>query len=148
MTDELPQTTALPQTSASPIPGHDERTAPYWNALLQNTLLLRRCRVCSTVDHPIAVLCRTCDSPDLEWFESCTCGTLFSWTVESRSVVAGMAVPYVIAQVTPDGVEEGGVRMVGTLLTDRPTLLRIGQPVRIRGAAVPGSPRAILVFEV
>lgn len=137
----------VPQGDASPVPQPDEATAPFWAALADGRLLLRRCGVCGSLDHPGATLCRDCDSPQLGWTEVPRTGHLFSWAVEVRPVIGGMTPPYVIAQLTPAGVEEGGVRLVGTLLTDAPADLSLGMALTVRSVPLPGSDQAVLVFE-
>jgi uncharacterized OB-fold protein len=99
-------------------------------------MLLRSCLVCGRLSHPIADHCRICESPRLEWKSVGSGGRLFSWVVEGRPVIVGMEPPYVIAQVTPDGCEEGEVRLVGTLLGD-PSNIEIGAPVRVVPSAAP-----------
>lgn len=136
-----------PHGDRSPVPQPDEETAPFWAALADERLLLRSCEVCGSLDHPDAVVCWRCDSPQLVWSEQPLRGTLFSWAIEGRTVIEGMEPPYVVAQLTPTGCDEGTVRLVGTLLTEAPEELRIGMPLTIGRVVVPGSDLSILVFE-
>lgn len=136
-----------PQSDRSPVPSPDGTTAPFWQALSEDRLVLRACEVCGSLDHPGSVACRRCESPQLGWREVAPTGTLFSWAVEARAVIEGMVPPYVVAQLTPAGCDEGGVRLVGTLLTDDPDALRLGMALRVRSSALPGSDLSVLVFE-
>jgi uncharacterized protein len=136
----------VPQTELAPIPCPDERTAPYWQGLERGELLLQRCSVCGNLSHPIADRCRVCDSPRLEWSQVEGTGALFSWAVEGRTVIDGMEPPYVIAQVTPAGCDEGDVRLIGTLLVEDPSVLELGAPVRLVPSAPPGSSVQLAFF--
>ena len=128
-----------PQTSSSPIPDPDERSAPYWEALGRGELVLQRCSVCDALNHPATATCRVCDSGQLGWTPVLPSGRLFSWTVEGRAIIPGFTPPYVIAQVTPDDCEDGTVRLICTLLVDDPSVLCLDMPVRLLTAAAPGS---------
>lgn len=140
--------TGLPQTEVSPVPRPDDATAPYWEALSRGELLLRSCLVCGALSHPIVDLCRVCESPRLGWEPAGSGGRLFSWVVESRSVIEGMDPPYIVAQVTPDGCDDGEVRLIGTLLVDDPSVLEIGARVSLDPSATRGLPVPLAVFSL
>lgn len=128
----------LPQTDRSPLPTVDERSAPHWEGLARGVVTLPRCRVCRVLNHPVAELCRECDSPQLEWEEVGDRVRLFSWAVEVREVIQGMAAPYVVVQVVPEECGPDGVRLIGTLLAD-PEGLVLGDELVLRPAVAPGS---------
>ena len=136
----------VPQTDSSPIPVADDLTRPYWTGLSDGDLVLPSCQVCGALNHPIATTCRACSSPRLEWLTVSPVGRLFSWTVEGRRVIEGMDPPYVIAQMTPAGCEDGEVRLIGTLLVADPATLHIGAEVRLAPAVRPGSDVSLAFF--
>jgi uncharacterized protein len=137
----------MPQTDSSPLPRPDAHTAPYWEGIARGELLLQRCRVCGVSSHPAADRCRACDSSLLEWVAVEPRGQLFSWAVEQRAIIPGIGAPCVIAQVTPYGCEEGGVRLSCTLLTADPSTLELGMPVRLVAVAPPGTDVPLAFFE-
>ena len=135
----------LPQSDTSPLPDIDERSAPHWEGLARGALVLRRCGVCRALNHPVADACRVCDSPRLIWVDVEPKVQLFSWAVELRAVIQGMVPPYVIAQVTPTGCEDGEVRLIGTLLAD-PDDLEIGMTLVLSPVTPPAADTAIATF--
>jgi uncharacterized OB-fold protein len=135
-----------PQTERSPLPQPDARSAPYWRSLADSQLLLLECDVCRARNHPNATTCRLCVSGRLDWKPVPPSGRLFSWAIELRAVIPGMQPPYVIAQVTPDGCDDGGVRLAGTLLVEDPSVLQIDLPVRLVFTPAPGSDVTLLRF--
>lgn len=53
-----------------PMPAiHDERSAPYFDALASGTLMLRSCRRCGHVGRPSASISTSCHRDDLTWIE-------------------------------------------------------------------------------
>ena len=140
--------TQLPQTGSAPVPGPDDATAPYWEALSRGELLMRACLVCGALSHPIADICRVCDSPRLGWKPVGSGGRLFSWVVERRPVIEGMDAPYIVAQVTPDGCEDGDVRLIGTLLVDDSSSIEIGARVKLDREAGGGLPVPLALFRL
>jgi len=135
-----------PQLAGSPLPAFDEHSAPYWRALGRGELVLPQCEVCGALNHPIARICRLCESGQLGWTRVEPRGRLFSWAVEHRSVIPGFEPPYVIAQVTPAGCSEGEVRVSCTLLVDDPTTLAIDMPVVLVTAQAPGAETVLAHF--
>jgi uncharacterized OB-fold protein len=137
--------TALPFSAHSPLPDVDESTAPHWDGLDRGRLVLRRCGVCGSLNHPVAQLCRVCESPDLSWHEVSTRVTLFSWAIEGRAIIPGLTPPFVIGQVTPEECGEGEVRLIG-LLDVAHSDLEIGLPLTLRPAQVPGFDKRLAVY--
>lgn len=138
--------TELPQTDRSPLPRVDEESAPHWDGLARGVLTLLRCGVCRALNHPVASACRACESPRLEWEDVGTDVRLYSWTVEVRPVIQGMAPPYVIAQVTPAECEDGDVRLIGTLLVEPDRQPELGMALTLRTVPAPGSERHLAVY--
>lgn len=117
-----------------PLPIVDPESAPYWSALKERRLILKRCRDCGRHHFYPRALCPHCHSDALEWSESRGTGSIYSYTVARRP--AGPAfkadTPYVVAVVDLDE----GARMLTSLITDDVETVRIGQRVVVHFDAV------------
>ena len=109
----------------------DERSAPFYDAAADNTLLIRRCPTCGQYFAPQQHACF--DGSQLEWVASSGTGTLVSWIVDhvpgthpllvgpdGRSAVAAMV-----------EVPEGPWINVALVDVD-PATLRAGDPMVAR----------------
>ncbi len=117
-----------------PLPIVDPESAPYWAALKDRRLILKRCRDCGRHHFYPRALCPHCHSDDLEWAEARGTGSVYSYTVARRP--AGPAfkadAPYVVAVVDLDE----GARMMTNIVTDDVEAVRIGQRVAVQFDAV------------
>ncbi|MBC5762838.1 Zn-ribbon domain-containing OB-fold protein [Ramlibacter albus] len=117
-----------------PLPIIDPESAPYWSALKERRLVLKRCRDCGRHHFYPRALCPHCHSDALVWSDARGTGTIYSYTVARRP--AGPAfkpdVPYVIAVVDLDE----GARMMTNVVTDDVDSIRIGQRVCVAFDAV------------
>lgn len=117
-----------------PLPIIDPESAPYWSALKERRLILKRCRDCGRHHFYPRALCPHCHSDALVWSDARGTGTIYSYTVARRP--AGPAfkadAPYVIAVVDLDE----GARMMTNIVTDDVDSIRIGQRVSIAFDAV------------
>lgn len=117
-----------------PLPVIDPESAPYWAALREGRLILKRCRDCGRHHFYPRALCPNCHSDALEWSDARGTGSVYSYTVARRP--AGPAfkadVPYVVAVVELDE----GARMMTNIVTDDVESVRIGQRVAIHFDAV------------
>jgi uncharacterized protein len=59
----------------------DERSAGFFEASAQDRLAMRRCTVCGHVGPAHAMVCSSCQSPDLAWTDVQLTGTVVSWVV-------------------------------------------------------------------
>jgi uncharacterized protein len=67
------------------VPVRDARSAPFFDALGQGTLLLRRCEPGGHLSAPEVLRCDECGSPGLGWAPARGAGRVVSWTaVHSR----------------------------------------------------------------
>ncbi len=84
-----------------PAPIVDPGTEPYWEALKQRRILLKRCQSCGKTHFYPRELCPHCYSDDLDWVEASGKGTVYSYTVVHRSAGPAYAddVPYTVAVV-------------------------------------------------
>lgn len=112
-----------------PVPVIDPGSAPYWTALDQQRLLLKRCGACGKAHFYPRELCPYCYADDLVWFEASGLGAIYSFTVCHRSAGPAFAadVPYVVALV--DLAE--GPRMMTRIIGD-PAAVAIGRTVKVR----------------
>jgi uncharacterized OB-fold protein len=117
-----------------PLPVVDPESAPYWAALKERRLILKRCLDCGRHHFYPRALCPHCHSDALEWSDARGTGSIYSYTVARRP--AGPAfkadAPYVVAVVELDE----GARMMTHIVTDDVESVRIGQRVAVAFEAV------------
>lgn len=117
-----------------PLPVVDPESAPYWAALKERRLILKRCLDCGRHHFYPRALCPHCHSDALEWSDARGTGSIYSYTVARRP--AGPAfkadAPYVVAMVELDE----GARMMTHIVTDDVESVRIGQRVAVAFEAV------------
>ena len=58
----------------------DARSAPFFDALAEGTLLLRRCVSHGHLSAPEVLFCAFCGSPELEWVPARGGGHIVTWT--------------------------------------------------------------------
>src|SRR5882724_5273469 len=86
-----------------PVPTVAPEAAPFWDATAEGRLLLPRCDDCGTVIWYPKLLCPSCHSFHVSWFEASGRGTVYSFTISHRGPSAyRAAIPYVIAYVELD----------------------------------------------
>jgi uncharacterized protein len=121
--------TPATQPVLPPVPVIDPGSAPYWEALGQHRLMLKRCNACGKAHFYPRELCPYCYADGLVWFEASGLGAVYSFTVCHRP--AGPAftadVPYVVALVE---LAEGPRMM--TRITGDAAAVAIGRAVRVR----------------
>ena len=112
-----------------PVPANDPDSTPYWAALDQHRLILKRCGACGKAHFYPRELCPYCHADDLTWVEASGRGAIYSFTVCRRPAGPAFAaeIPYVVALV--DLAE--GPRMMTRILGD-PAAVAIGRAVRVR----------------
>lgn len=120
---------------AKPVPLDDNDQRPYWHAASQGRLVLQRCAGCGRHVHPPAPGCPYCGGADLVWDDlgSEISGHVYSYVVVHRPFLRSFIddVPYVVALVELDGVDDI-VRVTGNILgLENPSDVEIGMPVRM-----------------
>ena len=112
-----------------PAPAIDPDSAPYWEALNDDRLILKRCGGCGKAHFYPRELCPYCHSDDLTWIDASGRGAIYSFTVCRRPAGPAFAddVPYIVALV--DLAE--GPRMM-TRIDGDPSTVAIGQHVTVR----------------
>ena len=97
----------------------------------EGKLMLPRCKSCSLVHWYPRLICPTCHSMDIEWFEASGEGTIHTYAVQHRAFGGwGEEVPYVTAYID---LKEGD-RMMTVLRgvdPEKPEDIRIGAEVRV-----------------
>ena len=116
-------------TIPKPAPTIDPDSAPYWEALHANRLILKICGACGKAHFYPRELCPYCHSDDLSWTEASGRGVIYSFTVCRRSAGPAFAdeVPYVVAIVELDE----GPRMMGNVVETEVDDVRIGLEVEV-----------------
>jgi uncharacterized OB-fold protein len=113
-----------------PLPVIDSESRPYWDALKQHRLTLKRCQDCGKHHFYPRALCPHCHSDAHEWVDARGTGTIYSFTIARRP--AGPAfkadTPYVVAVVELDE----GARMMTNIVTADVDAVRIGQRVSVQ----------------
>ena len=107
----------------------------FWEGVQQRELRVQRCGGCGVLRHPPQPLCDRCGSTDQGWVVASGRGTVHSCVTHHYPPLPGVELPHVVLLVE---LEEG-VRLISELTpgADRDAV-RIGAPVRLEFATVPG----------
>jgi uncharacterized protein len=113
--------------AAVPRPEPTPTTAPFWDALRDERVLLQRCERCGAWVHHPRVRCSTCLSDALTWHEVPGTGVVHTFTVARYPTAPPFAteVPQLLAVVELDE----GVRMTTTLVDVEPESVCVGLAV-------------------
>ena len=106
-----------------------EETRLYWEATLNEELLVQTCNACGNRQLPWGPCCARCLSQDLASLKASGRGTVFSFTVVRQAIHPTFSanVPYVVADIE---LEEGPI--MTSNVTDTPVEdVRIGLPVEV-----------------
>jgi uncharacterized OB-fold protein len=130
-----------------PLPDIDwPATRAFWRAAGRRELVIPRCAACSSWNWYPRQECKRCGGSRMPWTPVSGRGTLFSWAVVRRALVAPFAdrVPYVTGLVALE--EDPSVRVVSLLVDCEPPDLSIDLPVRVvfRPLVFPGVSRQVL----
>lgn len=119
----------LPAGLPIPVPEGDGLSAPFWNGLRNNRVMVQHCKTCGTWQHGPEWICHGCHAIDPEWDEVAPRARIYSWERVWHPVHACLTNhgPYLVVVVELDGVP--GVRMLGNLLGDAMEEVRIGAEV-------------------
>lgn len=108
----------LPEGLPAPVSEPDGLSAPFWQGLTEERLLVQRCVECGSWQHGPEWLCHSCHAFELEWTPVEPHGRIYSWERvwhPSHAVLKGHG-PYLAVLV--ELPHAGLVRMVGNLLGD------------------------------
>ena len=119
----------LPPGLPAPVAEPDGLSAPFWNGLNEDRLLIQHCAHCSTWQFGPEWLCHACHQFDPTWREVSPSGRIFSWERvwhPSHPCLAGHG-PYLVVLV--ELPQAGKVRLPGNLLGDPMQKVAIGAQV-------------------
>jgi uncharacterized OB-fold protein len=111
----------------------------FWEAALQNRLVVQACSLCGRAHHPPRPFCETCRKAEMTWRDLSGRGHVWTYAVVHRPVLPAFAkyVPFPVVYVAPVEIPE--IRFAGNLVAHPgapinsvdPARLRIGLPVRV-----------------
>ena len=122
-------TSYFPPGLPIPVAEPDGLSAPFWNGLRENKLLVQRCTQCGTWQFAPEWICHHCRAFDPAWVEVPASGRIYSWERVWHPVHPALKdrCPYLAVLV--ELPHAGGVRLVGNLLGDAMQDVRIGTDV-------------------
>lgn len=124
------------------LPTPDEETAPYWDAVNEGRLLIKRCNACDEFHFYPRPFCPHCWSTDVEWYEASGRATLYTWSVVHNNDLPPFyeRVPYVAALVN---LEEGP-RMMSNVVDCPFDELEADMALEVTFEQVSDEPRVLL----
>lgn len=124
------------------LPSPDLDTEPFWAAVNDHRLLIRRCCTCEEFHFYPRPFCPVCWSGDVEWFDASGRATLYTWSIVHVNELPPFheRLPYVAALVD---LEEGPRMM--TNVVDCPfDALSAGMALEVVYQRVSDEPRVTL----
>lgn len=122
--------TYLPAGLPIPVPEPDGLSAPYWNGLRENRLLVQRCGGCGGWQFGPEWICHHCHRFDPEWCEVAARGRIYSWERVWHPVHACLKDHGPYRVVVVELPHAGNIRMLGNLLGDPRQEVVIGAEVQ------------------
>lgn len=112
------------------LPVIEPESEPYWAALQDGTLLIKRCGNCTKFHFYPRPFCPHCWSDDVTWVEAAGTATLYSHSVVYRNDLPpfGPQVPYIAAVVDLDE----GPRVMTRIVDCEAADLEIGMRLQLR----------------
>lgn len=112
---------------AWPLPALNENTRPFFTS---GRILIQTCAECGGAQHPPEDVCRRCQAMRFDYREHSARGTVYSHAEVEHPVHPLLvdAVPYALVLVALDDAPE--IRIVGNLVPEAGSSLRVGMPVR------------------
>jgi len=115
---------------ARPLPFLTPVNRFYWEAGQDGVLKIQQCQECSLWINPPQPICRNCLSENVATQTVSGKGTIFSVTVNHQAWQPGLEVPYVIARVKLDEVDDT-VLLTTNIVGEGCLEAKIGDPVRV-----------------
>jgi uncharacterized OB-fold protein len=111
----------------------DETTQPFWDAALEDRLVMPKCTNCGTFRFPPKPFCFKCQHREVEWVDLPGTGAVYTFTVVRHPLAAELAavVPYAAGVIEVDGTQGAGARMIANIIDCDVDALRVGDPVEI-----------------
>lgn len=112
-----------------PIPQLRGEERPFYAAAAEGRLVIQRCPECGEALFFARTVCPRCHRGTPEWIEAAGTGTVYSFSIVTRSAIPGYAdeVPYVVALIELDE----GVRLMANVVNVGTDAVRIGMRGRI-----------------
>jgi uncharacterized OB-fold protein len=109
----------------------DQWTEPFWAACREHQLVVPRCADCGTIRFPPGPFCPNCRLQPIEWVELPGTGSVYSYTIVSRSLTPEMddSIPYAPAVIALDGAD--GRRLISCVVGASLDSVRVGARVRV-----------------
>jgi uncharacterized OB-fold protein len=127
-----------------PVPVPNEDTEAWWEAQSTGVYSLAYCEECSAFHHPPLEACRRCAGA-LVMKPVLGTGTIYSFVVQQRAMLPGLAVPRVIGVIELD--DQPGLRVTAHLDLD-PAEAQVGLAVRARLEQIGSSEFVGATFEL
>ncbi len=111
------------------LPTPDESTKAFWDAAIEEKLLIKRCGACGRAHYYPRPFCPYCWSEDVSWVEASGKATLYTWSVVYHNDLPPFVerVPYVAAVVD---LEEGP-RMMTNVVACETDHLHVGMDLEV-----------------
>ena len=121
--------TYLPPGLPIPVPEPNGLSAPYWEGLRREALMVQRNPLTGVFQFPPQWIAHDTQTFDIEWVEVAPKGVIYSWTRAWHPVHPALkdVGPYIIVVV--ELPQAGRVRMLGNLLGDPRQPVEIGAEV-------------------
>lgn len=119
---------------AKPLPRIRPETAPFWEGCKNRELRVQRCSSCGAYRFPPQVMCRHCNSIESHWEKVGGKGTVYSFTIPSRTSpgeLPAKGFEYPFAVVLVELADAGGVRIPGNLVDCPLEEIKIGMQVEV-----------------
>lgn len=102
---------------------------PFWESLREHGVKVQRCDSCGAFRYVPKEICNRCYSDDSTWTPIAGTGAIYTYTVVRRAPTKAYQqdAPYALVHVSMDE----GFRMIGSMRTDDPESVAIGQAVRV-----------------
>lgn len=113
-------------------------TQPFWDAAKRRELVAARCCDCGRFRMPPTPFCPGCQSQRIDWKILSGNGTVYSYTIVERAILAGMEthLPYVPAVIALEG--GGGVRLISNVVDVDVATIRVDMAVSVVWDELPG----------
>ncbi|MEM7255123.1 MAG: zinc ribbon domain-containing protein [Pseudomonadota bacterium] len=113
-----------------PVAETDGLSAPFWEGLRDERIMIQQCRICGRWQWGPEWLCHHCLSFEMAWNEVNGAGRIYSWERSWHPVHPALkdATPYI--SVLVELPHAGNVRLLGNLLGDRHQEVVIGSDVQ------------------
>lgn len=117
---------------AKPLPRIRPETRPFWEACKNHELRIQQCASCKDYRFPPQAMCRRCRSIESNWGRVSGKGTVYSFTIPTRTSpgeLPAKGFEYPFAVVLVELADTGGVRIPGNMIDCAPEDIKIGMHV-------------------